>query len=105
MGVQIYTRERAISKVKRAGPGHVRTCRAVDILKATQQWVAPVRCACRLDALHGGARWRHLASDSDISWAGLFSPSKLPNHLHIKDCCDRDCCDCYVAYCVWMKQY
>jgi len=34
-GVQIATREMAIFRAKRAGPGHARICSAVDILKAT----------------------------------------------------------------------
>jgi len=33
---------------------------AVDILKATQQGAAPVRCGCRLWVLYGAAYWRHL---------------------------------------------
>jgi len=48
---------------KVTGPGHVRTCLAVDILKATQQGVAPVWCACRLcilEGVHVGATWRIL---------------------------------------------
>jgi len=44
-----------------AGPGHARTCPAVDILKATQQGAASIWCGyrfqCRPTGL--GAHWRH----------------------------------------------
>ena len=51
--VQIPTREWAILRAKGAGPGHVRTRPAVDILKATQQGAALVRCRCRLGRNEG----------------------------------------------------
>jgi len=47
---------------KGAGPGHTRTCPAVDILKATRQGAAPVRCGCRLRCTRWGAHWRDLAN-------------------------------------------
>jgi len=43
-GVQILAHEEAILRAKRIGPGHARTCSAVDVLKATQQGAASVRC-------------------------------------------------------------
>jgi len=47
-GVQIATRDLEIFRVKRVSPEHARACPAVDILKATRQGAAPVRCGCRL---------------------------------------------------------
>ena len=61
-GVQIPTCKEAISRAKRAGPGHAWTCPAVDILKATQQGAAPVRCGCRLGCTEWGEHWRYLAN-------------------------------------------
>ena len=50
---------------KGAGPGHARACPAVDILKATQQGAAPVRCGCRL----GLTRWGcTLAPPGEYDW-------------------------------------
>ena len=60
--VQIPTRAGAILIVKKAGPGHDRTCSAVDILKATRQGAAPGRCGCRLGCTRCGAYWRHLTN-------------------------------------------
>ena len=47
---------------ERGRPGHVRTCPAVDIPKATKQGATPVRCGCRLGCTRFGAHWRHLAN-------------------------------------------
>ena len=53
-----------------AGPGHARTCPAVDILKATHQWAAPARFRCRWGVLDPGAHWRHLANTTELSVCG-----------------------------------
>jgi len=53
-----------------AGRGHARTCPAVDILKATQQGAAPVRCGCRFGCARWGAHWRHLANTIEPSVCG-----------------------------------
>jgi len=53
MEVQTPKRKEVILRGKVAGPGHARTCPAVDIHKATQQGAAPVPCGCRL----GCTRW------------------------------------------------
>jgi len=68
MRVQIPTREGAILMAKRGRP---RTCPdmsgAVDILKATQQGAASVRCGCRLGCTRWGAHWRHLTNITEPS--------------------------------------
>jgi len=47
-GVQIPTREEEIGQfLGRTGDGHAGTRWTVDILKATQQGSASVRCGCR----------------------------------------------------------
>jgi len=65
MAVQIPKRKGAYGGMD--GPGHVR---AVDILKATQQGAAPVRCGWRLECTRWGAHWRHLANTTEPSVCG-----------------------------------
>ena len=55
---------------KGAGPEHARTCPAVDILKATQQGAAPVKCGCRLGRTRWSAHWRNLANRAEPSLCG-----------------------------------
>ena len=53
-----------------AGPGHARTCPALDMLKPTQQGAAPVWFGCRLGVLDGSAHWRRLANTIEPSVCG-----------------------------------
>jgi len=53
------------------GPGHARTCPAVDILKTTHQGAEPVRCGYRLGLrTKWGAHWRYLANTIEPSVCG-----------------------------------
>jgi len=62
MGVQILTREGAISRAKMGPPGHARTCPEVDILKAARRgrqnrYDADADLGV-LDGGHIGVTWR-----------------------------------------------
>jgi len=61
----------------RGWSGRPRTCPAVDVLKATQQGAAPVRCGCRL----GCTMWMHIGAIWGIR---LNRPCAVAMRPHVK---------------------
>ena len=61
--------ERTILRAKMGGPGHGRTCQAVDIRysKRLSKEAVLVRYGCQLRCTRWGTRWRNLANTTEPS--------------------------------------
>jgi len=72
---RLYRVNGALGLGKAAGVGHAWTCPVVDILQATRQGAAPVRCGCRLGCTGWIAHWCNLANTIQLSVCGCDTDS------------------------------